>query len=152
MLNYFEEKFTKKAQYILPILVFLIIIILYIVDVYMPYVNDELFWLFLGIILVYISHIIGKYMNYLYSRIYTDSLTGLKNRGYFYANINKIINDVLMNENKYSLIMLDIDHFKKINDKFGHQEGDNVLIKLSLLLKKHLRESDCVFRWGERNF
>jgi len=70
----------------------------------------------------------------------SDALTGLHNRGH----IDKVINEEVRRTKRYagnlSIIMADIDHFKKINDQYGHQTGDEVLIKISSLLKKKYQE------------
>ena len=52
----------------------------------------------------------------------------------------------------YALLLLDIDHFKRINDDFGHEVGDMVLVQLASLLKQKLRDDDEVFRWGGEEF
>jgi diguanylate cyclase (GGDEF)-like protein len=51
-----------------------------------------------------------------------------------------------------SVILLDIDHFKLINDTFGHDVGDTVLVQMSALLQEHLRASDMLGRWGGEEF
>jgi diguanylate cyclase (GGDEF)-like protein/PAS domain S-box-containing protein len=82
----------------------------------------------------------------------TDNLTGLYNR--------RKLSEVLAGEmarsdrhkSKFSVIIFDIDFFKKVNDTYGHQVGDNVLIHLSNILKESARETDCVSRWGGEEF
>jgi diguanylate cyclase (GGDEF)-like protein len=76
----------------------------------------------------------------------TDSLTSLFNR----RKIDEILNE--LRNKKYTLILLDIDHFKEINDKFGHLEGDKVLIKVANLLKINLNTNDIIGRWGGEEF
>lgn len=82
----------------------------------------------------------------------TDQLTGLFNR----HMINETLNEELKRFQRYgtafSIILLDIDHFKLINDSLGHQEGDRVLVELAHHLKEHTRESDVVGRWGGEEF
>jgi len=80
----------------------------------------------------------------------TDALTGLHNRHHF----NLTLKDAFMMEPapNYALLLLDIDHFKRINDDFGHEVGDMVLVQLASLLKQKLRDDDEVFRWGGEEF
>lgn len=54
--------------------------------------------------------------------------------------------------NTFSILMYDIDRFKKINDLYGHQVGDDVLVQMSALIKSQLRESDFIFRIGGEEF
>ena len=82
----------------------------------------------------------------------TDFLTGLYNRfkfEEFYAIETK---RTARYSEPLSLIMFDIDHFKKINDVYGHDVGDSVLKELSALVRSHVRESDVVARWGGEEF
>jgi len=84
--------------------------------------------------------------------VITDPLTKLYNRKCF----NKVLHEQIVLNKRYksefSLILFDIDFFKSINDEFGHQTGDSVLVKLSSLFKNHVRESDYVFRIGGEEF
>ncbi len=83
----------------------------------------------------------------------TDKLTGLFNRFEIDKQLNIEKNKVDRNENYISsLIILDIDLFKNINDTLGHLVGDKVLKELSLFIKNHLRKIDTIGRWGGEEF
>ena len=78
--------------------------------------------------------------------VYTDTLTGLHTRKYFYRKMkrgNKIL---------YSLLFIDIDNFKAINDKYGHIAGDWVLMQFAGILKKYKKKKGIVARWGGEEF
>ncbi|WP_155825428.1 diguanylate cyclase [Hippea alviniae] len=81
-----------------------------------------------------------------------DELTGLFNRRHF----NEILNREILRANRYkeplSMIMYDIDHFKRVNDTHGHLVGDKVLKRLSEIVKSNVRSSDYVFRTGGEEF
>lgn len=81
-----------------------------------------------------------------------DALTKLFNRTFLYKNI--ILNDRfddLLSDNSV-VLLIDIDCFKSINDKYGHDVGDEVLRQVSSILKKRTRDSDIVSRWGGEEF
>lgn len=82
----------------------------------------------------------------------TDSLTGLRNKASFSARIEEEISRARRYHLPLSLLMLDIDHFKKINDDFGHQAGDEVLRCTALILRNAARPSDFVARYGGEEF
>jgi len=82
----------------------------------------------------------------------TDSLTGLYNRRYFYLILGNEIERAKRYQSPLSLIMIDIDHFKLVNDKFGHLAGDEVLHSVSEISKKLLRQADSMFRFGGEEF
>lgn len=82
----------------------------------------------------------------------TDGLTGLNNVRKFDESFNKIAAQAVHNEEKLSLLYIDIDHFKKVNDTYGHKEGDQVLIELSRILKNTVRSFDIVSRNGGEEF
>lgn len=77
----------------------------------------------------------------------TDSLTGLKNR----RKIDKILNEEIKNK-KFSVILIDIDNFKLINDDFGHLAGDEILINIAEILKYNVNANDIIGRWGGEEF
>jgi len=77
-----------------------------------------------------------------------DSLTGLPNRSLFYDRLNECIKRVDRSKQSIAVVLIDLDHFKEINDSLGHQVGDRLLIEVAHRIQKHLRESDTVARLG----
>ncbi len=126
---------------------------------------------FAGILISYLLEYQGKNEYLLQEKLeeltITDAMTGLYNRYYYNNFCSKDIQNYLENIKKdeykeqrsqdttttnYGLILLDIDHFKKINDSYGHDIGDLVLIDIAKLLKNHVRKSDDILRWGGEEF
>lgn len=83
---------------------------------------------------------------------YIDALTGLFNRQYFTVSSKILFSQAKRQSQKLSLLMLDIDLFKEINDQYGHHAGDEVLKRLAEFLKTSLRDSDICCRWGGEEF
>ena len=81
-----------------------------------------------------------------------DTLTGLHNRRYFEERLEVEAQKCFCSSTPLSLVMVDIDFFKKVNDTFGHTEGDQVLCKVSSLLKTSVRKKDIVARYGGEEF
>lgn len=82
----------------------------------------------------------------------TDPLTGVYNRRFLQETLLKELYRTERHGEPFSLIMLDIDHFKQVNDRFGHDTGDQVLQHLIKVLQKRIRSSDCLARWGGEEF
>ncbi|MEH7418650.1 histidine kinase N-terminal 7TM domain-containing protein [Neobacillus drentensis] len=82
----------------------------------------------------------------------TDGLTDLYSRNFFMQESEKIIESLSMTGGNVSFIMFDIDHFKKVNDSFGHEAGDRVLAHVASLAKKSLRSTDIIGRYGGEEF
>lgn len=82
----------------------------------------------------------------------TDPLTGVYNRRYFIQKLKEEIDRAKRTNRSFSLIMLDIDYFKNINDRFGHSTGDFVLKTLTEMLKNSIRRIDIFARWGGEEF
>jgi len=82
----------------------------------------------------------------------TDRLTGLANRRKLESSLQAELLRARRYAKEFSIIMLDVDHFKDINDTFGHQTGDNVLVQLAAILRDNARETDIVGRWGGEEF
>ena len=81
-----------------------------------------------------------------------DGLTGLLNRKGFQSLIQKEFHRAKRYHRPLSLIMIDVDNFKKINDSLGHQAGDFVLRELAGCLERSIRQADIVFRYGGDEF
>lgn len=82
----------------------------------------------------------------------TDSLTGINNRRHFEELLTKEIARTKRNNNSLALMMFDIDHFKQINDTYGHNVGDNVLQSIANVILFNIRETDVFARWGGEEF
>ncbi|OSS41833.1 Diguanylate cyclase/phosphodiesterase domain 1 (GGDEF) [Desulfurella amilsii] len=85
-------------------------------------------------------------------KVYRDSLTGLYLREYLQIKLKENLYYMERYGRIFSLFMIDVDDFKDINDKFGHQIGDNVLWQIGNLIKKNIRSSDIPVRYGGDEF
>lgn len=82
----------------------------------------------------------------------TDPLTGIFNRKRMHEDLDRELNRFLRSGSIFSVIMMDIDNFKKINDKYGHATGDNVLKRVAESISTAMRKNDVVARWGGEEF
>ncbi len=82
----------------------------------------------------------------------TDSLTGLLNRRRIDEYLNEQLSLYKRHETPFSLILLDIDYFKLVNDDYGHDVGDTILIEFSKIISENIRNTDKVARWGGEEF
>jgi two-component system cell cycle response regulator len=82
----------------------------------------------------------------------TDELTKLYNRRYFNAHLDALLQMESGQRRSSCLMIIDIDHFKSINDTFGHDQGDKVLVEMARLLQMSTRDSDLVARLGGEEF
>jgi diguanylate cyclase (GGDEF)-like protein/hemerythrin-like metal-binding protein len=82
----------------------------------------------------------------------TDELTGILNRSGFNETFSREFSRALRYRQPLSLVLVDIDHFKNVNDHYGHPAGDKVLAATARLLESRVRESDTVARWGGEEF
>jgi diguanylate cyclase (GGDEF)-like protein len=83
---------------------------------------------------------------------FTDYLTGLRTRGYFEQQLELEFKRAERKQQKFALLMIDIDHFKILNDTFGHHVGDQLLRDVTSILMKDMREVDTVARYGGEEF
>ena len=81
-----------------------------------------------------------------------DAPTGLYNRRAILGKLNDLINSANRYREALSLIMLDIDHFKEINDRYGHLTGDDVLEEIASSVRHNVRDTDVVGRYGGEEF
>ncbi len=81
-----------------------------------------------------------------------DQLTGLFNRHYLEMNLDHIVARASRTGSTIGILLCDLDYFKDVNDRYGHDIGDMVLVQLARILKHHARESDMVVRFGGEEF
>lgn len=91
-------------------------------------------------------------MNALQESAFTDGLTGLYNRKFLEEYTKKMLPQVKRDGTNIALLMLDMDHFKAVNDEYGHDIGDKVLKELARILNETVRESDIIIRYGGEEF
>lgn len=102
-----------------------------------------------SIIMIFFSYVKSKQLKYLAN---TDSLTELSNRRFIMAQLLALVEKSKASQNKFCVAMFDIDHFKSVNDEFGHDVGDNVLKSISTITKQSFRSSDVLGRIGGEEF
>ena len=88
----------------------------------------------------------------LMNKAYHDTLTNIYNRTSFEYHLDQELKRISRTGETFSLIMFDIDHFKHVNDNYGHDVGDSVLIELTHLVSSRIRETDIFARWGGEEF
>jgi two-component system, cell cycle response regulator len=94
----------------------------------------------------------AQYHEEIYRLMTVDGLTQVYNRRYFQEALEREIQRSRRYGHAFSLVLLDIDHFKQINDRYGHQAGDTVLRKLGALVQNKVRANDLVARIGGEEF
>ncbi len=113
-------------------------------------VGGLIFSLYIGILLL--SGIFIRNRNLLQTISYSDGLTNISNRRKFEIDLNIEISRAKRYHNDLSFIMFDIDHFKDVNDTYGHKTGDYILEKLASIIKSNIREDDLFARYGGEEF
>lgn len=88
----------------------------------------------------------------LYRTSLTDGLTGLYNRRHLFRKLTEEIERVVRFDHPFSIVLFDLDHFKAVNDTFGHRVGDEVLVGVAAALKAEIRDIDSVGRYGGEEF
>jgi len=129
---YVESEYLNRIsleQTYIKMLLFSIITLLFLFSVYVTVIHSEL-----------------------RSMALMDKLTGLPNRAYFYLELEAEIDRVKRGRSNCSVLFIDLDGFKSVNDTFGHDAGDELLIQVALRLKESIREIDIVGRIGGDEF
>lgn len=142
ILLYYEP--TKPAQYFVYL------------DPYDRALDLSLNFAIASFIVFLIIIILNGYFANEHARIFetsiTDSLTGLYNRRYLYQTLEDLYSNGSESTRKFSILMMDLDNFKKVNDTFGHLAGDEVLHDFGKILKDNSRKIDIPVRYGGDEF
>ena len=104
------------------------------------------------VVVIIIAFLMVKLMPYLINPILKDHLTGAYNKKAFEEKIQHEIQKMLKKSNNMAVLMLDVDHFKKINDTYGHPFGDKVLTHVARLITDSIRKYDFFVRYGGEEF
>ena len=104
----------------------------------------------LVLLLMYLS--LSRYQRRLEEMAATDKLSGLLNRQAFTILMDRLMAEHSRQPRPLSILLLDVDHFKSVNDLHGHAAGDRVLRRVAELLRQDLRQSDIAVRWGGEEF
>ena len=116
------------------------------------YLNLLLCFIITAIVLLIVHFTINHYQGRLERMATTDNLTGLANRYALDILLDQQTREISRHGSELSAIMLDIDHFKTLNDSRGHLAGDEILRSIATTLKESLRSSDIACRWGGEEF
>lgn len=104
------------------------------------------------VVISIITSVVTDLQNELFEQAATDPLTGALNRRQMESLLAEAVERRSRSAAPASVLLMDIDHFKSVNDRFGHHTGDEVLKNLVTLIKKHIRKLDRVFRTGGEEF
>jgi diguanylate cyclase (GGDEF)-like protein len=116
------------------------------------YFNIVCFLMALGIIAASFAQTVDAAAQRLTSLASTDMLTGMLNRRRMSDHLQKELAHARAQNHPLSVMLLDIDHFKFINDEYGHARGDHVIIAVGEILRANMRQQDLVARWGGEEF
>lgn len=142
-----KEKIYKHAPMLLLITGLILWLGALFIDKYIFNYAQRLIWVFLTLVLILMCTISGDIIKKLYQQVHTDTLTGLHNRKYFYTKLAEI-----KTKDPFSLILIDLDDFKNVNDTYGHLAGDQVLQQFAEILHNNTRKNDIIARWGGEEF
>lgn len=142
----------KFFPIIASVSIFLLHILGYIATIHLSSSSIFLIWLLTGCIDTIFILRLGNIIRSFHKSMYTDTLTQLNNRDFFYASISDSMEKLKEKQSYISLLMIDLDNFKNINDTYGHIAGDEILKQFSNILKDNIRDIDIATRWGGDEF
>ncbi|AYF87958.1 GGDEF domain-containing protein [Pseudomonas sp. DY-1] len=116
------------------------------------YLNLLICLIVTSIILVLVIRLMRRYQRSIAALATTDSLTGLPNRRGFELLAGQALQEARRERKPLAALLLDLDHFKMLNDTYGHQAGDQVLQGFAQNLRDSLRQADIICRWGGEEF
>ena len=108
--------------------------------------------LFVVFLLTLVLYFVVKFNKELEKKVYLDSMMQIYNRRFFEVYLSESFKKQKRYATNLSLVMLDVDNFKKINDTYGHDVGDKALRALAKVVKEHTRQTDVFVRWGGEEF
>jgi diguanylate cyclase (GGDEF)-like protein len=109
-------------------------------------IGNTLIFILLAVVFIFLSS------SSIERRLFTDSLTGIYNRGFFNRFLRTQLKAIKKKNAPVMLFIADVDHFKKINDTYGHPFGDKVLANISSIMNSYMRKTDCLARYGGEEF
>lgn len=115
-------------------------------------INIALSLAIMALVLLIAHFTLKSYQGRLEQMATTDSLTGAANRHVFDTIFDQVLRSARRRNKQVALISIDIDHFKDVNDTFGHQAGDLVIRFVADVIRTHSREADTLCRWGGEEF
>ena len=116
------------------------------------YSNLILAFVVTAIVLLLTSLTISRYQGRLEAMATTDKLTGLANRQAFEILMNQMLLEAGRSKQPLAALLIDIDHFKRCNDTYGHLAGDKIIRHVASTIRSALRQSDILCRWGGEEF
>lgn len=159
---------VNKWEYIFPIIIIIETLLMLRTEIWFPThyykYTDEIYRindisinygvvaLAITLTIVYMMQIYNKHNQKLYEISVKDSLTGLYNRRYFSDYVQKEYDRFIRLHQIFSIVLLDINHFKKVNDQYGHQTGDQVLKDVARIIIENIRNYDICARYGGDEF
>lgn len=144
--------FIKYFHITASVLILFIHILGYIATLYLSSYSMILIWLLPGCIDIIFILKLRKMTCFFHKSMYVDTLTQLNNRDFFYASISDSMQKLQKKQSDISLLIIDLDNFKNINDTYGHIVGDEILKQFSSILKSNIRTTDIAARWGGDEF
>lgn len=146
-----EQQIMKSIPVLLPLANLIICIAVFLTHKYAETAPRSV-WLLFIIIQLGVSTYCGILIKRLHFGANCDELTGLYSRRYLNSRLGEEIERAKRTHSLFSLVFIDTDNFKAVNDTYGHLTGDKVLRRLGEILKSNTRSIDIVARWGGEEF